>query len=778
MGDFGIGQPVPREEDPYLVRGAGRYVDDVSPPGQARAYLLRSPHAHARILSIDVGPAQSMPGVLLVMTGEHPALTALGLQRPWHPRKRRNGSAAFISPQPLLARQRVRYVGDPVVLVVAETIAQAKDAAEAVDVAYDTLPAVTTTPQAVVPGAPAVWEGCPDNQAFVHELGDRNATERAIAAADHVIRRRLTISRLTTNSMEPRGCLASHDARDDRTTLRCTVQVPHMLRRTLAEEIFCEPESKFRIIADNVGGGFGMKGALYPEYPLVALAARLLHRPVKWMSDRSEALLSDEHCRDNISEAELALDRNGHFLALRVKTLANIGAYHSSDRNAGPPTNNLGVLAGTYVLPAIHVEVAGVLTNTMMTGHYRGAGRPEAAYVLETMVDLAARELAIDPAELRRRNTIPATAMPFQTALVYTYDCGDFRKNLDDCLLQADYAGFNHRREHSLRNDKLRGVGISNTVASTNFGLIEHAELRFDPTGGLTVAMGTHDHGQGHATSFRQIIADKLGLRPEQVRFSYGDTDLVAIGTGTFGSRSMIAGGTALLGAADKIIAKGRRLAAHLLEADEADVEFDQHCFVVTGTDKAIGLVEIARESFLAKKLPPGMEPGLFETGTFDGGARTFPNGCHICEVEIDRATGAVRIVSYHAVEDVGHVINPLLVAGQVHGGIAQGVGQALLESIAYDDSGQLISGSFMDYCMPRADDFCLFQLGENEVPTRTNPLGVKGAGESGTVGALPAVMNAINDALARIAAPYVEMPATPEKIWRAIRQAPIGRTA
>jgi aerobic carbon-monoxide dehydrogenase large subunit len=772
MGEFGIGQPVPREEDPYLVRGAGRYVDDVAPTGQARAYLLRSPHSYARIRTIDTARAKALPGVLLVLAGNDPDVLALGLQRPWHPRKRRDGSAAFISPQPLLARERVRYIGDPIALIVAETIAQAKDAAEAIDIDYEALPAVTSVVDAVVSGAPAVWDACRDNQAFVHELGNKAAVERAFAAAAHVVRHRLVISRLTTNSMEPRGCLAEHDPREDRFTLRCTVQVPHMMRRTIAEEIFRIPETRFRIIADNVGGGFGMKGALYPEYPLTALASRLLGAPVKWMAERSEAILADEHCRDNVSEAELALDPEGRFLALRVRTLANIGAYHSSDRNAGPPTNNLGVLAGTYVIPAIHVEVTGVLTHTMMTGHYRGAGRPEAAYVLETMVDLAARKLAIDPAELRRRNTIPADAMPFQTALAYTYDCGDFGKNLQDCLAKSDHAGFEARRARSASCGKLRGIGVSSTVASTNFGLIEHAELRFDPTGTLTLATGTHDHGQGHGTSFRQIIADKLGIGPEQVRFKYGDTDQVAIGTGTFGSRSMVAGGTALLLAADKIIAKGRRLAAHLMEADEHDVAFERGRFTVVGTDKTIDLAAVAQDSFALKKLPAGMEPGLFETGTFEGGARTFPNGCHVCEVEIDAATGALEIVRYTAVEDVGRMINPLLVAGQVHGGIAQGVGQALMESIVYDASGQLVTGSFQDYCMPRADNFCAFELAENEVPTKTNPLGVKGAGESGTVGALAAVMSAVNDALHRIGAPAVQMPATSETIWRAIEAA------
>jgi aerobic carbon-monoxide dehydrogenase large subunit len=571
-------------------------------------------------------------------------------------------------------------------------------------------------------------------------------------------------------SMEPRGCLADYDAREDRTTLRVTVQGPHTTRRILAKDTFRLPDTKFRVIADNVGGGFGMKGAFYPEYALTALAARLLQRPVKWMSDRSEAFLSDEHCRDNISEAELALDKNGKFLALRVRNFCNIGAYHGTDRSAGPPTNNIGVLSGTYTIPVSHVEVNGTFTNTMLTGHYRGAGRPEAAYVLETMVDLAARKLGVDPAELRRRNTIAVEAMPYQTALVYTYDCGDFGKNLADCLLKADYAGFRARRQEAHKRGKLRGIGISNTVEASNSGLIEQAELRFDAGSTLTVAMGSHDHGQGHATAFRQIIADKLGIPPDRVRYQFGDTDQVAVGTGTFGSRSMVAGGTALLIAADKIIAKGKKLAAHAMEAAEHDIAFEAGRFVVAGTDKSISLPEIAITSLNPKALPSGMEPGLFETGTFDGGERTFPNGCHIVEVEIDEETGAVEIVRYVAVDDVGHMINPLLVEGQLHGGIAQGVGQALSENIVYQ-SGQLVTGSFMDYGMPRADNFCAFELGENEVPTMTNPLGVKGAGESGTVGALSAVMNAVNDALARVGAPYVQMPATAERIWRALQE-------
>jgi aerobic carbon-monoxide dehydrogenase large subunit len=772
MGEFGIGQAVPREEDPYLLRGAGRYVDDVTLPGQARAYVLRSPHAHANIRSIDATRARTMPGVLLVLAGNDPVVTALGVQRPRAARKRRNGQPAFESGQFVLVRDRVRCAGEAVAFIVAETLHEAKDAAEAIEVEYEPLPAVPTLAQAIAPNARAVWDECPDNVAFVHEAGNKAATAEAFAQAVHVVRHRFVISRLTTNSMEPRAALADYDPREERYTLRCTLQGPHTVRRLLATDYFKLPENRFRVISENVGGGFGMKGGLYPEYVLALLAAKLIGRPVKWVSERGEGLLSDEHCRDNITEAELALDQNGRFTGFRARTFANIGAYYNSDRSAGPPTNNIGVLAGTYTIPAMHVEVNATLTHTMLTGPYRGAGRPEAAHVIETMVDLAARELQFDPAELRRRNTIPAAAMPFKTALVYTYDCGDFGRNLEDCLVKADYDGFPKRHAEARKRGKLLGIGVSNTVEASNAGLIEHAEIRFDPTGTLTVFVGTHDHGQGHQTTFRQIVASRLGVAPDRINFKFGDTDQIMIGTGTFGSRSTASGGTAILMAAEKIVAKGSKIAAHLLETGEHDIVFEAGRFVVAGTDKALDLAEIAQAAFVPARLPKGVEPGLFETGTFDGGQRTYPNGCHISEVEIDAETGRIALVRYTAVDDVGHMINPLLVEGQLHGGIAQGVGQAFVEQIVYDDGGQLISGSFMDYAMPRADDFCDIVLGENEVPTKTNPFGVKGAGESGTVGALSSVMNAVNDALARIGAPRVEMPATPEKLWRAIAAA------
>jgi len=772
-----IGEALLREEDPRLLRGAGRFVADVVLPRQAYACVLRSPHAHAVIRAVDAGAAKSAPGVLLVLTGEDAPVRELGLQRPRASRKRRDGSPAFVCPQPHLARERVRYVGDPVAFVVAETAAQAKDAAELIEVDYDPLPAAIGTGTAALPGAPAVWEGCPDNQAFFHQAGNRAAVDAAFAGAAHIVRHSLVINRVTANTMEPRGCLAEYDASDDRYVIRCTVQAPHRIRGVLATQIFRLPETRFRVIALNVGGGFGMKGGCYPEYVLSLVAARLLGRPVKWIAERSEGLLSDEQARDNVTETELALDRGGRFLALRVRTFANCGAYYNSDRNAGPAVQNLGVLAGVYTTPAIHAEVTGVLTNTMLTAHYRGAGRPEAAYVIEATVDKAARELGIDPVELRRRNTIPAGAMPFKTGLTYTYDSGDFLKNLEDCVSASGYADFPARKAEAEKRGRLRGIGVSNTIEASNSGMIEAAEVRFDPSGTVTLLVGTHDHGQGHETAFKQILSESLGIEGGRIRFKCGDSDEVVMGSGTFGSRSAAMGGSAVHTAAQKIIVKARKIASHMLEAAEDDLTFAEGTFTVAGTDKSVSIVDVARCAFTPARLPPGFEPGLYETGSFnDGGRPTFPNGCHVCEVEIDPSTGTVALVRYTVFDDVGTVINPLLLKGQIHGGIVQGAGQALMEDFAVDrDSGQVLTGSLADYCMPRADDFCSFDVHGNAFPTKVNPLGVKGAGEAGTVGALAAVMSAVNDALARAGCGYLQMPATPDKVWRAIHNAKAG---
>ncbi len=779
MGQFGIGQPVAREEDPYLLRGKGRYVDDVSEKGQLQACVLRSPLAHAKIRSIDISAAESSPGVHLVLTGHHPQVAKLGLQHPMVQRHRRDGTPVPPCPQRHLATDTVRYVGDYVAFVVADTLAQAKDAAEMIMVDYEELPSVVSTADAVTASAPQIWEELPNNEMYVHRVGDESATDAAFAKAAHVVKHRMVINRVTTNSMEPRGSIAEYDSRDDRYIVRCTVQSPHRCRNILASQVFNLPEMKIRVISENMGGGFGMKGGVYPEYILTMVAAKLLGRPVKWISERSEGLLSDEQARDNVTDAELALDEDGRFLGLRVKTLAAGGAYYNSERNAGPGTTNLGVLAGTYMTPAIYVEATGVVTNTMMTAHYRGAGRPEAAYVIETMVDLAARQLGKDPADIRRINTIPSEKMPFKTGLIYTYDCGDFGKNLENCLAAANYEGFSARRAAAETAGKLRGIGISNTVEASNAGMVESAQIRFDNSGTLTLLMGTHDHGQGHGTTFKQMLSEMLGLDTDVMQFSYGDTDKIQIGTGTFGSRSAACGGTAVKMAADKIIEKGRKIAAHMLEAADADIAFDAGTFTVAGTDRSVSLTDVAKTALKPGLLPPEIEPGLYETGTYNGGTPTFPNGCHIAEVEIDPTTGETEIVGYWVFDDVGTMINPLLVKGQIHGGIAQGAGQALMEDMVSDpESGQLITGSFMDYCMPRADDLCLYEIGSNVVPTKINPLGIKGAGEAGTVGALAAIMNAVNDAMAYAGAEYVQMPATPQKIWKALRDARKARAA
>lgn len=772
MENFRVGESVRREEDPRLLKGAGRFVADIALLGQTFAFVLRSPHAHATIRTMDTSSAKAAPGVLLVLTGEDESVRRLGLQTPRTPRKRRDGSDAFVCSQPHLARERVRYIGEPVAWVVAESLHQAKDAAELIEVDYEPLPAVTGTADAVAPNAPPVWENCPDNQAYFHQHGNRAAVEAAFAQAAHVTRHRLVISRVAPSSMEPRGCFAEYDASDDRYTIHCTVQAPHRIRALLASQVLRIPETKLRVISENMGGGFGMKGGCYPEYALCLAAARLLGRPVKWIGERSESLLTDEQGRDNVTDAELALDRDGRFLALRVRTLANCGAYYTSDRNSGPAVQNIGVLAGVYTTPAIHVEVTGVLTNTMLTGYYRGAGRPEAAYVIEAIVDKAARETGVDPAELRRRNTIPADAMPFKTGLVYTYDSGNFLKNMEDCLKAADYAGFPARRQASGARGKLRGIGVSNTIEASNSGMVEAAEIRFDPSGTITLLTGTHDHGQGHGTTFKQILCEALGIEPNRIRFSCGDTDKVIIGSGTMGSRSVAMGGAAVHMAAQKIIAKARRIASHLLEAAEGDLTFDAGKFTVAGTDKSVGIVEVAKCAFTPARLPRGFEPGLYETATFnDGGRPTFPNGCHVCEVEIDEATGVVELARYTVVDDVGRAVNPLLVKGQIHGGIVQGAGQALMEDFVTErESGQVLTGSFADYCMPRADDFCGFEVHGNEFPTAINPVGAKGAGESGTVGALPAVMSAVNDALAQAGCDYLQMPATPDRVWHALQ--------
>jgi carbon-monoxide dehydrogenase large subunit len=773
MGKFGIGQGVRREEDPRLLTGRGYYVNDVNLPGQAYTHILRSPYAHADIRSIDTTAAEAAPGVLAVFVGADVAADGLGFPGMPAKWKRPDGQPMKYRPQPPLATDRVRYVGDPVAMVIAETLNQARDAAELIDIDFDMLPSITDTARTVEPDAPRVWDDYPDNISGLFQSGDAEAAETALAGAAHVIKRRFVISRVFANYMEPRSAIGHYDAREDRYMLYADVQYPHRVRQLLAEKIFGIPEQNIRVVSRDVGGGFGTKGWQYAEHRLTLWASKKIGRPVKWSSERSEAIQGDEHGRDNVTDAELAFDGNGRIVGLRVQTVANIGAYLSAIRNLLSVFSNVGTLIGVYDIPTAHVAVRTVHSNTSPTAPYRGAGRPEATYVIERMLDEAARELGIDPAELRARNMIASDAMPVKTALGLTYDCGAFVENQVEALKMADYAGFPARKAESAEVGKLRGIGIANPIERAASPSPDFAEVRFSTDGSATILMGTKSQGQGHETVYKQIVGERLGLDPADVRVIDGDTDRVAFGIGTMGSRSTVIGGSALHNASLKIVEKARKIAAHQLEASEADIEFEDGVFRVSGTDRDISLKDVAKASFLPAKLPAGVEPGLYETATFAPDQDTYPNGSHVCEVEIDPDTGTVDILGYKVVDDVGVMINPTIVKGQIHGGIAQGVGQILMEQVAYDpDSGQLLSGSFMDYAMPRADNFSDMEIASNEVPTQRNPLGVKGAGEAGTVGAMPALMNAIMHALSDVGVRSLDMPATPDRIWRAIRDA------
>ena len=770
MNKFGIGQPVKRFEDRRLLSGEGRFINDINLAGQAHAVVVRSPHAHARINSIARSAASAAPGVLGIFTGEDLAADGLGTMLPTVQRKRPDGSPMFARSHPGLATGHVRFVGDPFLLILAETRSLALDAAELIEVDFDELPSVTDTARAAA-GKAAVWDECPDNISNVFETGDGAATDAAFAKAAKIVYRRYVISRVYAHFMEPRGVIGNYDPGEDRYTLYADVQYPHRVRNALASKIFKIPENKMRVIAGDVGGGFGTKGWQYPEHRLMLWASRKLGRPVKWSCERQEAILADEHGRDNISEAELALDAENRILGLRVRTLANVGAYVSSDRNLLATYSNVSTLVGVYDIPAAHVHVSCVMANTNGTAPYRGAGRPEATYVIERLLDDAAQELEIDRLELRRRNIIPSGAMPYRNAFGNIYDCGHFGENMERVLALADYDGFDGRRQEAAARGKLLGLGLANAIEKAASPGLEFAEIRFNPSGSAMILMGSKNQGQGHETIFRQIVAERLGIDPSDIQYIDGDTDRVAFGIGTNGSRSTVIGGSALWQAAGKIIEKGKRIAAHFMEADGGDIDFAAGAFTVTGTDRSMSLEDIAKSAFMHAKLPPGLEGGLFETSTFSPDANTFPNGAHVCEVEIDPDTGQVDLLRYSVVDDVGTVINPIGLKGQIHGGIAQGVGQALMEQVVYDpDNGQLLSGSFMDYTMPRADTTCAIQVESNPAPTKLNPLGAKGAGEAGTVGALPAVMNAVLDALAPLGVSELDMPATSQRVWSAIQ--------
>jgi carbon-monoxide dehydrogenase large subunit len=774
MGEFALGQAVPRFEDPRLLRGGGRYVDDMVLPRMAFGHVLRSPHAHARIRSIDTAAANTAPGVLAVLTGADWEASGWGDLPSAAGNKRRDGSTAYRPRYPALVKDRVRWVGDYVAFVVAESAHQAADAAELIAVEYEPLPAIVSTANAVELGAPRVWEDAPDNISFVYLEGDKAATDTAFAHAAHVVRHKFVINRVTAATMEPRGCIGDYNAAADHYAIYTTLQRTHAYRSELARQILKVPESKVRVVAGDIGGSFGMKSAIYNEVALVLLASKLTARPVKWTSTRTEAFLGDAQARDNVTDAELALDANGRFLGLRVRTIAAVGAYPQAGSNAF--VANLGTLAGVYRTPAVHADVTAVYTNTNPMRAYRGNGRPEAAYVIERMVDLAAGELGIDPVELRRCNMIPPEAMPFKSGLTFTYDCGEFEKGLDMALDLADLAGFEKRRAEARGRGKLRGFGISNTIERAAAGGFEAAEIRFDRSGTVTLLSGSITQGQGHETVYKQLLCDRLGIHPAQVHYVQGDTDKVAIGEGTGGSRSAALGGSAVHLATERIVTKATVIAASILGAAPEEIRFDDGFFSTPHSNRTLTIGEIAGESLNPENLPDGVDLGLIAGATFSCKEQNFPNGCHICELEIDTETGEVEILRYSVVDDVGTVMNPLLLEGQICGGIAQGVGQVLMEDIRFDAaSGQLLTGSFMDYAMPRAGDLSAIHCDSNPVPTETNPLGVKGAGEAGNVGALPAVANALADALSPLGIRHVEMPATPERLWHAIRRSGDG---
>jgi carbon-monoxide dehydrogenase large subunit len=772
MGEFAIGQSVLRREDPRLLKGQGRFFDDLKLADQLHAAILRSPHAHADIIAVDTRAAAQMPGVHAVLTGEDYRADGLGSLPAMAPYKARTGAAMFVPPRPAIARDRVMHVGYPVAVVVADTLEAARDAAERIVVDYAARPAVVSARDAFAPDAPRLYDACPNNEAYFYQAGDKAKAEAAFAAAAHVVEQRLVINRVTANPLEPRGVIGVYDPGTGRYTLHCGFQRPWLFRNDIARTTLMIPEAELRLITGDIGGSYGLRGSVYPEMILMLWAARRVGRPVKWTQTRAEAHISDDDARDNIVDAALALDRDGKFLAVKIRSFGNLGAFVSF-RGAMPPVVNIGTVVGTYTTPALHVEVSGMLTNTHCTSPYRGAGRPEASYMIERLIDIAADRLDLDPAELRRRNTIPPQAMPYRTPLTFTYDSGKFAENLERAVALADWAGFAQRREEAVGRGMLRGIGISNTIEQAGDPTYETAEIRFDPLGGVTLVAGSISHGQGHATIQTQILADRLGVDPQRVKIIQGDTDAVAFGMGTGGSRSTTMSGSAIAMVSDKIVAKGRKLAAHMLEASEGDIEFADGRFTVAGTDRTLGIHEVARAAFQLDKLPPGMEPGLYETATYR--ARTngnYPNGCHICEVEIDPATGVTRLVGYWVVDDVGTVINPMLLKGQIMGGIAQGLGQVLMEDKRYDEAGQVLAGSFMDYAMPRADDFCAVTIEDNPVPTPTNPLGVKGAGEAGTVGSLSAGVNAIVDALSGLGIRHIDTPCTPFRVWQAIADA------
>src|SRR5579871_648491 len=793
MADTGIGAAVRRKEDFRFLTGRGTYTDDINRPGQTHAYILRSPHAAAKIKNIALARAKAAPGVVAIFTGaDYAADGKGGLPCGWLV-KSKDGSPMVEPPHPPLVADMVRHVGDHVAVVIAETRNQARDAAELIDVTYEEVTPIVDTAGALKPGAPEVWPQAKGNLCYDWQIGDKAATDAAFAKAAHVTKIDLVNQRLIANAMEPRAAIAEFDRATGEYTLYTTSQNPHVIRLLMGAFVLQIPESKLRVVAPDVGGGFGSKIFHYAEEAILTWAAGKIARPIKWTAERSESFMSDAQGRDHVSHAELAMDKDGKFLGLRVSTIANMGAYLSTFAPCVPTYLYGTLLAGVYATPAIYCEVKAVFTNTVAVDAYRGAGRPEATFLLERLVEKAAREMKMDRADLRRRNFIPQNAFPYQTPVALQYDSGDYHSTQDIALKKSDWAGFEKRRAEAKSRGMLRGIGISTYLEACGIapsavvgslgaraGLYETANVRVHPTGSVTVFTGSHSHGQGHETTFAQIVSSMLGIPIESVEVSHGDTNKIPFGMGTYGSRSLAVGGSALVKSLDKVITKAKRIAAHLMEASVADIEFKDGVFKVAGTDKSVPFGQVALTAYVPHNYPiTELEPGLDETSFYDPLNFTYPGGCHICEVEIDPETGTTKVVNFTAVDDIGRVVNPMIVEGQVHGGVAQGIGQALFERAVYDNStGQLLSGSYMDYCMPRADDLCSFHVETHNTMCTHNPLGSKGVGEVGAIGSTPAVINAVLDALLPLGVSDITMPASPHRVWQAIQAAKPAKAA
>jgi len=773
---YGVGQPVRRKEDDTLVRGKGKYTDDFNLPGQAYAWIVRSSHAHGIIKAIDTSVAKAMPGVLGVWTGADLASSGYAPFVCGLPLKNRDGSPVLQTNRPALPTDKVRYVGDPIAFVVAETATQARDAAEAVEVDIEPLPAVTNAEEAARPGAPQLYDHIPNNVALDYHYGDTAKIEAAFASAAHVTKLDILNTRVAVVPMEPRVALASFDKTSERFTIQVPTQGVSGNKAMLARLLNVKPE-QVRILTANVGGSFGMKNIGYPEYICILHAAKALGRPVKWRDERSTSFLSDSQGRDQIIHAELALDAEGKFLAVRLSGYGNLGAYITGVAPSPLSLNTGKNLASVYRTPLLSVDIKTVLTNMTLMGAYRGAGRPEANYFMERLIDAAADEMGIDRVTLRKRNYIKPSQMPFPAASGVTYDSGDFAAVLQKALEISDHAGFAKRKRESRKNGKLRGIAVGSYLEVTAPPSGELGKITFDADGGVTLTTGTLDYGQGHATPFAQVLSSQLGIPFEKIRLEQNDSDLVRFGNGTGGSRSITATGQAIVEASALVIAKGKQAASHLLEASEADIEFDNGRFTIAGTDRAIDIMELAQR-MREDKLPEGAPSSLDVDHNSATTESAFPNGCHVAEIEVDPDTGVVQVVGYTGVNDFGTVVNPMIVAGQLHGGVAQGIGQALMEHVRYDEHGQPITGSLMDYALPRASDIPSMTVGDQPVPAKTNPLGTKGCGEAGCAGSLASVVNAVIDALSEYGIKHLDMPLTSEKIWRAIQDAKANKAA